>query len=55
MAMQSFTTLAKELFHSTAKGSLLNFIPISYPENFTLCKKPRYNDLGSEVSLTFNF
>ena len=55
MTMQSLTTLAKELFHSTAEGTLLSFIPILYPETFTLCKKPRYNDLGSEVSLTFNF
>ena len=38
-----------------SKGSLLNFILILYPESFTLCKKPVYNSLGSEVSIPFDF
>ena len=42
-----------QLFCSTAKVSLSNFIPILYPERFMLCKEVVYNGLRLEVYIPF--
>ena len=53
--MQTFTILVKQLFCSTAKGSLSNLIPILYPEICMLCKKPVYDGLSLELHTLFDF
>ena len=40
---------------STAEGSILNFIPVLYPERFMLCKKAVNNGLSQQVYIPFSF
>ena len=53
--MQIFKILLKHLFCSTAKRSLLNVIPVLYPESFVLCKKAVYNHLHLDLYPPLNF
>ena len=50
-----FTISVKQLFSSTAKGSLSKFIPILNPENFMLFKKAAYNALSLQINTSFDF
>ena len=52
--MKAFTIFVAQLFCSTAKGSLLNFIFTLYPESFILDKKSVCNNLSYIPSLISN-